>query len=70
MGAEDEVGADSFCPPHKINGRSDPLAYVIYTTCKSCYLVFVWDNAELDSITHVKTPEPLFNVLLQWRTSK
>ena len=37
MGAEVEVGADlsTTCT----DGRSDPLAYVIYPMCKSCYLV-------------------------------
>ena len=35
VGVEIEVGAGS---PHT-DGRSDPLACVIYTTCKSCYLV-------------------------------
>ena len=38
MGAEVEVGAD-FPFVHHADGRSDPLVYVIYTTCKSCYLV-------------------------------
>ena len=26
------------------DGRSDHLAYIIYTTCRSCYLVFVWGS--------------------------
>ena len=37
-GAEVEVGADSPLV-HNTDGRSDRLAYVIYTTCRSCYLV-------------------------------
>ena len=36
--AEVEVGADSPFV-HHADGRSDRLAYVIYTTCRSCYLV-------------------------------
>ena len=32
------VGADSPFV-HHADGRSDRLAYVIYTTCRSCYLV-------------------------------
>ena len=36
--AEVEVGADSLFV-HHADGRSDRLAYVIYTTCRSCYLV-------------------------------
>ena len=38
VGAEVEVGADSPFV-HHADGRSDPLAYVICTTCRSCYLV-------------------------------
>ena len=37
-GAEVEVRADSPLV-HNTDGRSDRLAYVIYTTCRSCYLV-------------------------------
>ena len=37
-GAEVEVGADSPFV-HHADGWSDCLAYVIYTTCRSCYLV-------------------------------
>ena len=33
-----EVGADSPLV-HNTDGRSDRLAYVIYTMCRSCYLV-------------------------------
>ena len=36
--AEVEVGADSPFV-HHADGRSDRLAYVIYTMCRSCYLV-------------------------------
>ena len=35
---EVEVGADSPLV-HHTDGRSDPLAYIIHTMCKSCYLV-------------------------------
>ena len=35
VGSEVEVGA----LVHNSDGQSDRLAYVIYTTCKSCYLV-------------------------------
>ena len=38
VGAEVEVRADSPLV-HNTDGRSDRLAYVIYTTCRSCYLV-------------------------------
>ena len=38
VGAEVKVGADSPFVYHA-DGRSDCLAYVIYTTCRSCYLV-------------------------------
>ena len=38
VGAEVEVGADSPFV-HHADGRSDRLAYVIYTMCRSCYLV-------------------------------
>ena len=37
-GAEVEVGADSPFV-HHADGWSDHLAYIIYTTCRSCYLV-------------------------------
>ena len=36
--AEVEVGADSPFV-HQADGWSDPLAYVIYTTCKPCMLL-------------------------------
>ena len=38
VGAEVEVGADSPLV-HNTGGRSHCFAYVIYTTCRSCYLV-------------------------------
>ena len=38
VGAEVEVRADSPLV-HNTDGQSDHLAYVIYTTCRSCYLV-------------------------------
>ena len=54
VGAEVEVGADSPLV-HNTDGRSDRLAYVIYTTCRSCYLVdsVAWDNAELDTLPSI-----------------
>ena len=38
VGGEVEVQADSQVV-HCTDGRSDRLAYVIYTTCRSCYLL-------------------------------
>ena len=51
VGAEVEAGAD-FPFVHHADGRSDPFAYIIYTMCKSCYLV---DNvfAELDTLPSI-----------------
>ena len=34
-----EVEVEAHSPVHHADGRSDPLAYIIHTTCKSCYLV-------------------------------
>ena len=50
---EVEVGAEVELAPHT-DGRSDPLAYVILTTCRSCWwTVFVWDNTELDTLPSI-----------------
>ena len=61
VGAEVEVRADSPLV-HNTDGRSDRLAYVIYTTCRSCYTwCRQWDNAELDTllfIIYIMTSEP------------
>ena len=43
--AEVEVGAEVEADSpfvHHADGRSDRLAYVIYTTCRSCYLVCLY----------------------------
>ena len=43
MGAEVAVGKWELTPfIHHADGRSDPLAYIICTMCKSCYLVNGW----------------------------
>ena len=51
VGTEVEVGADSPLV-HNTYGRSDRLAYVIYTTCRSCYLIDR-DNAKLDTLPSI-----------------
>ena len=51
MDAEVKVGADSPLVDNT-DWRSDRLAYVIYTTCRSCYFLDSI-NAELDTLPSI-----------------